>query len=165
MTNLDMKAQMVVVLCSVATIYTITFCPFMLPLHMIHNGQLCSKFTFSAGLPSSNRNLKKLIQIWITTMFQLIQAPSFIPSHPSLQLAHMSAPAMLLQAKPCCKVFPTPCTPLVHTVLLRSWTPLICSSRQPSVANYFPHYAHIQPTQDNQNFLAAWASCNLSSWK
>ena len=61
MTSLDMKPQMAIVLCSVVTISTVTFCPFMLPLHMIHRsvGQLCSNFTFSAELPSSNRILKK----------------------------------------------------------------------------------------------------------
>ena len=134
-------------------------------------------------------------------MFQLIQAPSIIPFHPSsyntspgpstassntpstssfhlflplhplifmcnvflyvsrfrthfptactsTSTAHMSAPAMLLQATPCHKAFPTPCAPLAHTVLLCSCTPLTCSSRLASVSNCFPHRAHTQPTQN-----------------
>ena len=60
----------------------------------------------------------------------------------------MSAPAMLLQATPCRKVFSTPCTPLAHTMLLRSWTTPSCSSRQVSVSNSFPHRTHTQPTQN-----------------
>ena len=56
-----------IVLCSVVTISTITFWPFMLLLHMIHRsvGQFRSKFTFSAELSSSNRILKELIQIGV----------------------------------------------------------------------------------------------------
>ena len=57
--------NLAIVLCSVFTISTITFCPFLLLLHMIHRSveQFNSKFTFSAEFSFSNRILKELIQI------------------------------------------------------------------------------------------------------
>ena len=50
--------------------------------------------------------------------------------------------AVLLQATPSRKIFSTPCTYLIHTLLLGSWMPLSCSFRQASVLNCFPHRAH-----------------------
>ena len=164
MTNLDMKPQMAIFLCSIVTISTITFRPFMLPLHMIHRsvGQFSSKFTFSAdflSLPYSERidpniNYNVVFKSNINSCHHPIS-----PLLTNLALSYQQPPPRLPPPPPSTSSFPfTPscsCTicsymcpdfrhifpHIAHPLPLPTCPPLPCSYRQHPVVKYFPHHA------------------------
>ena len=126
---------------------------------------LCSENTLVASFAiySPEQPINRFGQVWLGqdsdspvfhTLHQYSACPTFLDSRSFVTLSNFDSPRLSF-----CSCSSSICSSIssvfvnssphpTHPMLLRSCRPLSCSSRQASVANYFPHYAHIPPAQD-----------------